>query len=163
MDEKTESLNARCLYKKYVRGTGAEALVVLKTGLVCHLTRKVALAIQTSSIKVHINTKIIKHLYDKKPAEEFEFVIDNIHVIVKFPEEIYRNPKGKRGDFSFIKTIDGKKYIVSLEINETDLEGGKKEVINYVVTAFRIRKESYLKNYQQVWSWTTETQEKIIS
>ena len=90
---------------------------------------------------------MIKHLYDKKPAEEFDFIIDNLHKIIKYPNYIYKNKKEKRGDWCFVKKIKNELYISSLEREEEILE---------IVTVFRIRKEKYLKNFKLLWSWEND-------
>ena len=73
--------------------------------------------------------------------------------IIKYPDEIYENKDSKRGQFAFVKTIKDVKYLSSLETTVvTSLEGITEEM-NFVVTAFRIRKLSYLQNYKLLWSW----------
>jgi hypothetical protein len=153
MGDKPDHSSIRHLYKLHIRGTLKNALVVVKTIHICSLTRTVAKAIENESTKTYINTKVIKHLYDKRPAEEFEFLIDNIECIVKYPNHIYRNRDGKRGDFCFVKAIKNEKYIVSIGISEIILDGEKKETANFVATAFRLRKETYLNSYELIWSW----------
>lgn len=96
----------------------------------------------------------MKHMYDKKPAEEFDCILQNIISIIKFPEEIYRNKTGKQGDFIFKKEIKGLLYLCSIQIIESDINCGNLES-NYIVTAFRLRpkKTSYLNSYGLLWSW----------
>jgi hypothetical protein len=52
---------------------------------------------------------MLKHLYDKKPAEECDVLIDIIHIIVKFPDIILENKSGKRGDRVFLKIYKAQK------------------------------------------------------
>ena len=88
-------------------------------------------------------------MFDKKPAEEFHYILENLHEIAKYPDIIYRNKQGKRGNFSLVKKMpDEKQYICALEI--VGYEDNKKKA--YVVTAFRIRDEKYLKDYETLWS-----------
>ena len=45
--------------------------------------------------------EFFKYLYDKKPAEEFDFIIDNLHQIVIYPDNIYKNKRPQTGRFLF--------------------------------------------------------------
>jgi len=144
MGNKIEILNN--LYQKYIKGTQPKIFVTYKVVVLCHLTNQVNKVILDKSglSRVYISTKMIKHLYDKKPAEEFDFIIDNLHKIIKYPNYIYKNKKEKRGDWCFVKKIKNELYISSLEREEEILE---------IVTVFRIRKEKYLENFELLWSW----------
>lgn len=135
------------LYEKYIYATPSQTVVAGKITFLCHLTWAVAKAIDTTAMKVYVSTRMLKHLYDSRPAEEFVFVIENLHTIVKYPDQIYENKTGKRGDFCFVKELRGERYIASIET--TKQEDGK----IFVATAFRLRKESYLNNYKLLWSW----------
>jgi hypothetical protein len=88
---------------------------------------------------------MLKHLYDKRPAEECDVLIDIIHIIVKFPDIILENKSGKRGDRVFLKIYKAQKYLCVLEKGVNDN--------NYVATAFRLRAENYIKKYQELWRW----------
>ncbi len=135
------------LYKEYVYRTPPKAIVINETVFLCHLTWAVAKALGVDTIRVYVSTRMLKHLYDSRPAEEFIFVIENLHTIVKYPDQIYENKNSKRGDFCFVKELKGSRYIVSIEIPK-----GEEDKI-FVATAFRLRKESYLNNYKLLWSW----------
>lgn len=145
------------LFEKYVKNTPREVLVINKTVLLCHLTSAVKRAVNFPTAKVYIKTRVLKHLYDRKPAEEFFFVIENLHTVAKYPDHIYLNKDSKRGDFGFVKRLKGKTCFCSLEIVEEDeeFEG------NYIVTAFELRTEEkaerYLNNYKLLWSWRGDT------
>ena len=147
MGNKIEILNN--LYQKYIKGTQPKIFVTYKVVVLCHLTNQVNKVILDKSglSRVYISTKMIKHLYDKKPAEEFDFIIDNLHKIIKYPNYIYKNKKEKRGDWCFVKKIKNELYISSLEREEEILE---------IVTVFRIRKEKYLENFELLWSWEND-------
>ena len=142
-------MKQKALFKKYVRGTPAGAIVHDETVLICHLTNAVMEIIGIRAQKVHISSRILKHLYDKKPAEEFECVLEHLHEIVKFPERVYKNKQGKRGHFGLFKTIKNKMYFCSIEIQE----GTEKTHKAVIATAFRVRDEAYLKSYELLWSW----------
>lgn len=86
-------------------------------------------------------------MYDSKPAEEFDFLINNLHTIAKYPDKIYKNKSGKRGSHCFTKKLKGAEYICSMENSENGM---------LIITAFRIRDKKYLKNYTLLWSWEND-------
>ena len=47
--------------------------------------------IDLSCNKVYLNTRVLKHLYDKRPAEEFDLMIETLIDVVKYPNKIYKN------------------------------------------------------------------------
>lgn len=93
---------------------------------------------------VFISTRSLKHLFDKKPAEEFHFILDHIHLILIYPDKIYKNKTEKRGNICLVKKIKGSEYLCSLEKGDTRRY--------YVVTAFRLRNSDYIKNYTLLWN-----------
>ncbi len=145
------------LHEKYIKGSPAKAVVINRTVFLCHLTNivlKEIIRYCDCGSKAYINTRVLKHIYDKKPAEEFEFLINNIHMIVKYPDYIYENKNPKRGDFCLIKQIKGENYFCSVEIIEDEIpETQESEKNIHIATAFRIRKASYLNAYKSLWSW----------
>src|SRR3989344_2096523 len=137
------------LFEKHVKGTASEAIVQNVLAFLCNLTVAVLKGTSWSCNRVYINTRVLKHLYDKKPAEEFLFIVENIHSIVKYPDRIYKNRDAKRGDLCFIKQLKNDLYICSIEVIENE------EVATHceVATCFRIRKENYLANYEILLEW----------
>lgn len=133
--------------EEHIRGTAKESIVADKTIMLCHLSNAVCKVIELGP-KVYMNTRALKHIYDKRPAEEFDFIVRNTYKIVKMPDFIYKNKNPKRGDLCFTKVVEDNNYFCSLEVKD---ESGEKEV--YVVTVFRIRKPNYLNNYELLWSW----------
>lgn len=131
--------------------------MVKKTFLLAILTKTVARVISSQNLKVYITTVTLKHLYDKRPAEEFDVIIRCLHQVVRYPKELYENKPGKRGQFCFIKKIRGEKYFCSIERSEEkDDPDGETEKF-YAASAFRLRDENYLKGYKLVWSWKDDT------
>lgn len=141
-----ESLHS--LHKKYIKGTEPKAIVVYKKILLCNLTKTVQRSCGFSSGAVYITTIILKHLYDKKPAEWYDFIINNLIEIVKYPNHIYKNRSEKTGNFCLVKTLKNKKYLCSIEICADEQE--KPEI--YIVTVFRTD-DKYLEKYELLWSW----------
>lgn len=139
-----ENKIAQNLFEKHIKGTAEKAMVEYVNVFLCRLTFAVAKANKFSP-NVYLNTRVLKHIYDKKPAEEFDCIILYLHRIVRYPDHIYKNKNPKRGDCVFIKRVDNNIYLCSLQ--EIPDDGFT------VVTAFRLRKENYLKSYDSLWSW----------
>ncbi|MEX0918807.1 MAG: hypothetical protein WDZ85_02455 [Candidatus Paceibacterota bacterium] len=137
------------LSKTYIRGTTKKAVVQLVDSFLCHITSAVRKGIRIEHSKVYISTRVIKHVYDKRPAEEFDFCIENTHLVVKYPDSIYRNKKGKRGDFCFVKEVKNFKCFVSIEVVDNSEE---KPPHCEVVTFYRINNK-YLESYELLWEW----------
>lgn len=148
-----EKLSLVKLHKKYIANTQEKEVVADKSIVLDETTRAVQKACQLQSPKIYVNTKILKHLYDKKTAEEYNFLLHNLDKIVRYPDEIYQNAQGKRGQFCFIKKLNEEKYFVSIEVVEKEDELHQSLKESYIATAFRLRKPSYLKNYTLLWSW----------
>src|SRR3989344_9240926 len=132
------------LYTKYVKSTENGAIVQDIQVLLCNLTHAVAKGINSKCIRVHIGSRVLKHVYDKRPAEEFDFLVGNVHQIAKYPDHIYRNKDKKKGDFIFVKKIKNKTYVCSLQEIMREEDSRRCEV----VTFFRIRKDNYLASYE---------------
>ena len=144
------------LYKKHIKGSPVKAIVFDFCVHVCSLTNDVAREGEFTGKKVHMKGRSVKHLYDKRPAEEFEFVMRHVEQVVKFPDRLYVNRGSKTGDFLFYKKIDEGVYLCSVEkTDETDPEDGVSRM-NYIVTCFRVRKESYLNNYELLRDWKVD-------
>lgn len=146
MECESESLYS--LHKKYIKGTPPGSIVMIKKILLCKLINTVRRDCNFSSSGVYVTTKMLKHIYDKKPAELYDFIIENLVKIAKYPEHIYKNKSSKRGDFCFVKTLKNEKYLCSIEIYNS--EENKEEI--YVATVFRTD-DKYLEKYELLWSW----------
>ena len=155
-------------FKKYIEGTPEKAIVADRKIFLCCFTNAVIKGVDIDySIKnVYVTSRCIKHLFDKKPAEEFLFIIDHLHEVVKYPDKIYKNKIEKRGKFCFIKKIGNEEYICSIEVikippavlreavfgvSEYGAEKEREEI--QIATAFRLRDDKYLKNYTLLWDW----------
>ena len=155
-------------FKKYIEGTPEKAIVADRKIFLCCLTKAVmkGVGIDHSAKNVFVTSRCIKHLFDKKPAEEFLFIINHLHEVVKYPDKIYKNKTGKRGAFCLIKKIGNEEYLCSIEIvktlpavfgkavfgvSEYGAEKEREEI--QISTAFRMRDKDYIKNYTILWSW----------
>lgn len=105
---------------------------------------------KSAKYPIYIKSRSLKHVYDKRTAEEFDFILGNYGLLLADPDKIYRNKDQKRGDYCFVRRLeDGREYFCSLEL-ECDLY---KKISNlWLVTVFRIRKVSYLHNYKLLWT-----------
>lgn len=130
------------LYKTYIRSTKERAIVSNKSFSLGSVNINPMPNAHFLN-KVYLKTRVIKHLYDKKPAEEFDFIIDHIHDIVKNPDYVYKNKNLKRGHYVLIKIINNNHYFCSIETLKNCL---------VLITSFRIRRSDYLKNYELLWS-----------
>lgn len=128
------------LHEEYIKDTEPKAIVEEKRILLCNLTIAVVRGVKLSSQAVYINTIALKHLYDAKPAQVYDFMIANLHKIVKFPDQVYKNSPSKKGSLCLVKTINNKKYFCSIEINEENNEIS-------IVTAFDV-KDKYLEKFE---------------
>ena len=135
------------LHKKYIKGTEKKAIVQVIQALLCQLTHTVMKDLKFPCNKVYVNTRSLKHTYDKRSAEEYDFLVVNLGIIVKFPDAIYKNKDGKRGSHCFVKKIKNKIYLCSLEIIKE-----KDSTYCEVATFFRTD-ENYLKNCELLWEW----------
>lgn len=140
------NLSLSQLHRRHIKETVSKAIVVDKTILLCTLPNAVQTGAGSISAKIYINTRILKHLFDKKPAEEYDCILKYMATIVQFPERIYKNKSAKRGDLCFVKTVRGIEYIATIEHRPDD-------DMCYIVTCFRLRKVSYLDGYNLLWSW----------
>lgn len=139
-------------FKLFVKDTDEKDLVLERTLFLCTLTRKVKLVLNLNSVKIYWNSISVKHLYDKRPAQEFDYILKNIIQIVKYPDIIYKNLDGKKGSFLFLKQLNEGEYLCSVEVVESNFDEGSSET-NFVVTSFKNRKDNYLKKYELLWSW----------
>lgn len=138
------------LHELYIHGTAEKAPIVFQATILCNTTNAVVKSVGLKSPKIHITTRMLKHLYDSKPAEEYEFILQNLVSIVRYPDQIYENKEGKRGQFCFVKNIKENNYICSLEVS-AEVTEEKTEGMNFVATAFRVRRKGYLRDYKLLW------------
>ena len=114
-----------------------ESRIATVMGYICNLL----------SGRVSISTRVIKHAYDKRTAQEFDFFIRNLKKIIECPDEIYKNKDGKTGDICVTKTFNHGRYICVLEKTTPGYE---------VVTFFRIDSK-YTNGYELLWKRRTAT------
>lgn len=137
------------IHESKIRRTKPDAPIFAMKIRLTKITRKPRQTMGCAQKKIYIHTRAIKHLYDKKPAEEFDFLIDHLATIVRSPDFLYRNKYNKTGNFCIIKEIDGYRYLIVIEVKAKQTL--KEEI--WIVTAFRIRDDKYLRTYDLLRSW----------
>jgi hypothetical protein len=137
------------IHEKYIRRTKFEGPILKLKIRVTKITKKTKRAIGSNNRRIYIRTFALKHLYDKRPAEEFDFVIDHLAIIIGTPNNLYRNKTNKTGGFCITKRIDNDYYIAVIEVFSRNTT--KEEI--QIVTAFRIRDKKYLRDYELLRSW----------
>jgi hypothetical protein len=140
-------------YHKYIEGTFFHDDVIIKRGILCKIKPSLTSIINKYKTcidgSVFLNTKSLKHIYDRHIYDkcslvDFEIVLNNLTQIIKYPDQIRKNTESKRGDFLFVKNIKGRIYFVSIEV----IIEGNMEVVSASVT-----REKYLKKFTLLWSW----------
>lgn len=161
-------MDLKGFFKRHIRNTPEKAIVIDRKIFLCNLTNAVLKGIELDdSIKgTYITSRCLKHLYDKKPAEEFDFILNHLLEVVKHPDRIYKNLPGKRGSFCFVKRLGNEEYFCTIEIleippavcGEAELgvsQLGQNSIAReiQIATAFKLRDEKYIKNYTLLWDW----------
>lgn len=132
------------LHRKYIKMTPKDSYVKNITLYIGNLKLDITRNLDMSSKNIFIKTRSLKHMYDKRTAQAYDLLLENLLNILRNPDCIYNNKSSKRGSKCFVKKIARYKYMVVLE--EKDISG------NYIVTGFPVDKK-YLKNFRKVWYW----------
>jgi len=117
------SLSLNQLHEQYVRGTVEKSIVINITITLCNLSVAVQKGITCNDPKVYLTSRALKHIYDKRPAEEYDALMNFILQAIEFPDRIYQNKNGKRGAYCFVKRILNEDYLVSLESSLIEPQG----------------------------------------
>ena len=117
-----------------------------------NLAQKVKSKIKPPNLKVYVTTKSLKHMYDQRSAQEFDFVINNLTKVTSHPHRIYKNKEGKTGDFCFYHESLSNFYFYIFEVNKNGV---------YLVSAYRLssleeKRKNYLSGYKLLWSWKVD-------
>lgn len=138
-------LDMRRFFLYFVKGTAYKAVVIDRMRLMCRLSQTVAdaLGMDRDGSIVNVSSRCVKHIFDKRPAEEFLFVLDHAYDILKSPDRIYADKGQKRESFAFVKNMAGYDYFCAIEKTAGPCE---------IATVFRLRDPKYLSNYALLWS-----------
>ncbi len=111
MSNEYESL--RDQHDLYIAGSMNKAHVKIVTFCITSVRREVKHAIESSTSKTYISTKVLKHIYDrhfsdKKQEKIYFFIIDNLHRILKYPEIVRadKESRKKKGRIVFLKRFE---------------------------------------------------------
>jgi hypothetical protein len=134
----------RMFSETHIKGTKEKVFVTEEKLRLITLTNLVfeKLGTSDSTPGVYVTTRALKHLYDKKPAEEYDTLLDGLDEVVKYPHQIYQNMRSKRGNLCLVGIYADAEYICPIEATP-ELQ---------IVTAFRKRDEKYLRKYKLLWS-----------
>ena len=93
---------------------------------------------------VYLNTRVMKHLYDKRTAVIYFLLLQNLEHLIFYPDKIYENGLGKRKSLIFVKQI--KKELLAVVLERIREEKNKV----FVITAFETD-EKYLEKFKLLW------------
>lgn len=96
------------------------------------------------NIMVYLNTRVMKHLYDKRTAVIYFLLLQNLEHLIFYPNKIYENGFGKRKSLIFVKQI--KKELLAVVLEKIQEEKNK----IFVITAFETD-EKYLEKFKLLW------------
>jgi len=116
------------------------------------ITQRLKSKIKALNLNVYVTTKSLKHMYDQRSAQEFDFIISSLEKVISQPHIIYKNKSGKTGDFCFYYESQSNYYFYVFEINEHGV---------YLVSAYRLssleeKRKNYLDSYKLLWSWKVD-------
>jgi hypothetical protein len=134
----------RRYYGKYIKNTYRNESTPLKVSLLCTSDFVGEVYLSTRSLK-HI---FDRHIHDKKDPETFRVILNAMPDIIKRPDEVRLDTEAKRGNVLFIKRIDMKQFLVSVEIDQS----GMAHVVSSSATG-----RKYIEKFTLLWSWETAT------
>lgn len=131
------------LHKKHIALTPKDSIVIKRRSFIANIAEAIQLN-QLKSRRIYISTFCLKHLYDKRTALEYEYILHNLHIIFSNPDAIYKNLDGRIGSLVFHKNLKDGNYIGIIDL------GKRKEQPNYILTSFRVEEDKLCK-FQIVW------------
>lgn len=138
--------------RRYIKNTPRKGYVKdlrIKIGEIPHKLRG---KIKPHDQRVYITTKSLKHMYDMRSAQEFDFIIRSLETVIINPLRIYNNKEGKSGDKCLYFEIDNNAYFYILDIKPDGI---------YIVSSYRLsevleKRKNYLSGYKLLWSWKVD-------
>ncbi len=127
------------LHRKYIHLTNKLSKVAKRNTFLGEVPKLKGL----KSKRVYISTWCLKHLYDKRTAVEYEYIVEYLSMVLKFPDNIYTNLPNRQGDLVLHRRLKDGDYIA---IVETAKKSGN---TNHVLTSFRIKKKD-MKRFNKV-------------
>lgn len=135
--------------ERYIKDTPRKGYVKDLRIKVCMLPHKLKSKTGAEDLRVYVTTKSLKHMYDIRLAQEFDFIVTNLEIVITHPHRIYKNKEGKTGNICFYAEFEKNAYFYILDIK---LDG------IYIVSAYRLsevkeKRKNYLAGYKLLWSW----------
>jgi len=134
------------LDKKYIRLTSKHAAIIIKKILLCTIDKKVVESAQLKTHKLHISTRVMKHVYDKRPAQEYDTALNNLESAMESPDFIFENKQGKRGSMCFVTRLGDKLLWCPVEESIDENNHPILEVVTFFLAQYK-----YAKNYKLLW------------
>ncbi len=127
------------LHIAHIAGTPKHSIVKEATAYIEELKY------ENATYSVYLSTRSLKHCYDKRTAQEFDFILSNLNHIISSPNKIYRNKSSKRGEICVTKKIQDSECLCSLEIIKVQQSSAA-----HIVTFF-IASPEYLSSFELLW------------
>ncbi|MDB5237243.1 MAG: hypothetical protein JWL88_345 [Parcubacteria group bacterium] len=146
------------MHDKYIAGSYKGESVPIRKRKLGQLINQICtvLGLEENS-SVRISTRSLKHIYEGRTAAEYQLILDQLHLLIENPKEIYTNRPGKRGEYCFIGWLQDQEYICSIEIiNKAEIE---------IVTVFE-KRDQYLEPNRGcvlLWNWGDGTNSHRIA
>lgn len=135
--------------ERFIKNTPRKGYVKDLRIKVCLLPHKLKSKVGAKDLRVYVTTKSLKHMYDVRLAQEFDFIVDKLELVITQPHRIYKNKEGKTGDICFYAEFEKNAYFYILDIKPDGI---------YIVSAYRlsevkVKRKNYLAGYKLFWSW----------
>ena len=89
-------------HNRYIKGTPPQGIVFLDKLLVTSLSESIQSVLDLPTTKVYISSKVIKHIYDRRLAMHFDYILSHLEELITNPDRIYLNKKGGELEFLFV-------------------------------------------------------------
>lgn len=135
--------------ERFIKNTPRKGYVKELRIKISKLPKRFKSKTEAQDLRVYITTKSLKHMYDIRLAQEFDFIIANIEAVITNPHRIYKNKEGKTGSVCLYIKLQENFYFYILDAKPDGL---------YVVSAYRlseieVKRKNYLASYKLLWSW----------
>jgi hypothetical protein len=133
------------IHEQLIRGTYPGAIVANEVILLSRINIQTLRQTELCQAGIYISSRALKHMYDKRPAQEYDSLLKSIPQIIGYPDHIYRNKPHLEG-FAFVKAIHGYSYMCPVK----HIRDNQNKMC--VVTAFSV-KPGYMKDFKLLWSY----------
>lgn len=138
--------------ERYIKNTPRKGYVKDLRIKICKISHKLRRKLKAKDESVYITTKSLKHMYDARSAQEFDFIVTNLETAITHPYRIYKNKTGKTGDVCLYSEFNNSAYFYILETKSSS---------TYLVSAYRLssveeKRKNYLAGYKLLRSWKVD-------